>query len=493
MPGQSFAEWYYNVFLPSMGITDQGSYVDPRRYDEMFGPVIAPTATPRPIQMPGLQQFGPAMSDLGEVVTNPDRWHPTRPVVPTATAVPTAVPTTATWGDVPRSDAVLPLYHEPRNLAEVMAEDSFLRQYGGADPNLYPSDYAEYAEQPTYVPVARPAAVSENELFPVGTAATAAPVPSYGWTGRVGWQPAAAPVPRLPGSMVPTHRTPVMSEDDVFPMGTAATAPSRSAYGGDRGWTGDVGWVQPAAPIAAARPSYTATPAPVVPVTSPTAQPGRVYMPIVSQGPTQAAAQPGKVFMPLVSQGVSAPQYGSAYSLSSAYMPQKGAPKTGSAYSLSSAYMPQKGAPKNGSAYSLSSAYMPKQAALPTPLKPGDPGFVGPVKPGTVPPAAKTSTGWGTMPNAPAAAAKKPAATSAAPAGPALPSWVDRNWYNAFKAEHGGAPPEQVYKSDGPNALHHADFDRQWGEQFAKMYGRPPSEHDWKASYYQRQSAYYGD
>lgn len=73
-----------------------------------------------------------------------------------------------------------------------------------------------------------------------------------------------------------------------------------------------------------------------------------------------------------------------------------------------------------------------------------------------------------------------------------IPYGVDPVWYQQFAAEHDGKTPETVYKRDGEYAIAHALSDKAWGDQFYRTYGRPPSEYDWKASYYQRQNAFYG-
>jgi len=111
---------------------------------------------------------------------------------------------------------------------------------------------------------------------------------------------------------------------------------------------------------------------------------------------------------------------------------------------------------------------------------------------------------YGPLPGDPSLASGPTAGApaSGAPARPAsagggggsygIPAGVDPGWYRQFLAEHDGATPEQVYRSDGPDALRHADFDRQWGDQFYRTYGRRPSVYDWKASYYQRQRGFYG-
>jgi len=75
---------------------------------------------------------------------------------------------------------------------------------------------------------------------------------------------------------------------------------------------------------------------------------------------------------------------------------------------------------------------------------------------------------------------------------------VDPSWVSAFQQKHQGNDPITQYMSgNNPGApdsvgeaLFQADQDRQWGERFQRMYGRPPSENDWKASYWDRQAGY---
>ncbi len=73
-----------------------------------------------------------------------------------------------------------------------------------------------------------------------------------------------------------------------------------------------------------------------------------------------------------------------------------------------------------------------------------------------------------------------------------VPRGVDPAWWGQFAQEHNGRTPEQVYSRDGEYAVAHALSDKAWGDQFYRTYGRAPSDYDWKASYSQRQRAFYG-
>lgn len=63
------------------------------------------------------------------------------------------------------------------------------------------------------------------------------------------------------------------------------------------------------------------------------------------------------------------------------------------------------------------------------------------------------------------------------------PAGVDPGWYGRFQQEHGGQTPEQFYAQTG-EGLAHALADKEWSEGFARMYGRPPSEYDWRAHWF---------
>ena len=69
------------------------------------------------------------------------------------------------------------------------------------------------------------------------------------------------------------------------------------------------------------------------------------------------------------------------------------------------------------------------------------------------------------------------------------PPGVDPGWYAQFQREHGGQTPEQFYGQTG-EGLAHAMADKEWSEGFARMYGRPPSEHDWRAHWFSTRVGY---
>lgn len=61
------------------------------------------------------------------------------------------------------------------------------------------------------------------------------------------------------------------------------------------------------------------------------------------------------------------------------------------------------------------------------------------------------------------------------------------NWYQRFMEQHGGQTPEDFYRTSGyrREGLSEALADLDWSKGFQQMYGRPPSEDDWKAWYFQ--------
>lgn len=80
-----------------------------------------------------------------------------------------------------------------------------------------------------------------------------------------------------------------------------------------------------------------------------------------------------------------------------------------------------------------------------------------------------------------------------------LPEWL-RGWAQQFEEEHrgtpfteyyGGQPEETMSGQDVAYALDEALWDKQWGDKFYDTYHRAPSDDDWKASYYDRNSQKY--
>lgn len=69
-------------------------------------------------------------------------------------------------------------------------------------------------------------------------------------------------------------------------------------------------------------------------------------------------------------------------------------------------------------------------------------------------------------------------------------------WYDAFTNEHGGVDPVDFYGGgvwrSEEDALKQALWDKEWGDQFARTYGRAPTEDEWKSSYGHRNAMYYG-
>jgi len=70
-------------------------------------------------------------------------------------------------------------------------------------------------------------------------------------------------------------------------------------------------------------------------------------------------------------------------------------------------------------------------------------------------------------------------------------------WWDAFTKAHGGESPvsnytgtPEKYVSDDEayGATREAEWDRAWGDQFARMHGRGPTDEEWADSYYQRNS-----
>jgi len=113
-------------------------------------------------------------------------------------------------------------------------------------------------------------------------------------------------------------------------------------------------------------------------------------------------------------------------------------------------------------------------------------------------PLAAGSTPWRGQP---APATRQPAVVTAPSAMPStttgyaqvsanVPAGVQQvglsNWYQRFVQQHGGQTPEDYYRSGSRReGLSEALADLDWSKGFQQMYGRPPSEDDWKAWYFQ--------
>lgn len=65
---------------------------------------------------------------------------------------------------------------------------------------------------------------------------------------------------------------------------------------------------------------------------------------------------------------------------------------------------------------------------------------------------------------------------------PAPPD-IDAAWWKQFQVEHGGEDPKKFYARTG-EGIDEALEDRDWGNRFAQMYGRGPSEYDWEEHWY---------
>ena len=68
-------------------------------------------------------------------------------------------------------------------------------------------------------------------------------------------------------------------------------------------------------------------------------------------------------------------------------------------------------------------------------------------------------------------------------------------WVSDFTQQHGGQDPITFYGGgkiqNESSALWEADWDRKWGDQFMRTYGRPPSDEDWAHSYQHRNAMKY--
>jgi len=124
---------------------------------------------------------------------------------------------------------------------------------------------------------------------------------------------------------------------------------------------------------------------------------------------------------------------------------------------------------------------------------PLNPAFYGPGWPATaVPPGtAPGTTGVGYAP--PAGGGATGGGQAAAPSYVPAPGGVDPNWYRRFQESHNGLLPEEYYSGtprdeitagQGRSALGRALKDLQWSRGFQDMYGRAPTEDDWKSYWF---------
>lgn len=71
----------------------------------------------------------------------------------------------------------------------------------------------------------------------------------------------------------------------------------------------------------------------------------------------------------------------------------------------------------------------------------------------------------------------------------AAPPGVNIDWYAEFQRQHGGQTPEQYYAKTG-EGLAEAMADEEWARGFAEMYGRPPTDDDWRAHWFSTRVGY---
>lgn len=130
--------------------------------------------------------------------------------------------------------------------------------------------------------------------------------------------------------------------------------------------------------------------------------------------------------------------------------------------------------------------YLPVTARATRTPPPGTSGPTVPVYPwGTAP-----ASGPGTMPPPPPnSQGQAPAMPPQVPQGagggqqqqgsPAPPG-INQKWWNDFTKEHEGQNPIEFYGATG-EGLAEALADLEWSQGFAEMYGRPPTDDDWRA------------
>lgn len=71
----------------------------------------------------------------------------------------------------------------------------------------------------------------------------------------------------------------------------------------------------------------------------------------------------------------------------------------------------------------------------------------------------------------------------------AAPPGVNPGWYAEFQRRHGGQTPEEFYGQTG-EGLPEAMADEEWGRGFAEMYGRAPTDDDWRAHWFATRVGY---
>lgn len=67
--------------------------------------------------------------------------------------------------------------------------------------------------------------------------------------------------------------------------------------------------------------------------------------------------------------------------------------------------------------------------------------------------------------------------------GRAAPAGVNPEWYAEFQRRHDGQTPEEFYARTG-EGLPEAMADAEWARGFAEMYGRAPTDDDWRAHWF---------
>lgn len=65
------------------------------------------------------------------------------------------------------------------------------------------------------------------------------------------------------------------------------------------------------------------------------------------------------------------------------------------------------------------------------------------------------------------------------------PAGVDQKWWDDFTEQHEGQNPLDYYGEQG-EGLAEAMGDLEWSQNFQEMYGRPPSDDDWRLWWFQK-------